>query len=290
MKDLSPVQGMLEKYHCRNNEERRNALKEIVQEISLLALNRSGFFNLAAFYGGTALRIFHKLDRFSEDLDFSLIEKNPDFDLEAYLPAIRDELGSYGFEIEVEKKIKVVNTAIQSAFIKGNTLVHLVKIGSVDPAVPGIPRNEQLKIKIEIDIDPPAGARYEVKYGLTPIPYAVRLFDLPSLFAGKIHALLYRNWKSRVKGRDFYDYVWYLSSGIPVNLPHLEARMRQSGNRKTENILTHKELIKLLEDRFSRIDYEQVKSDALPFVRDTASLDLWSQNFFIAISRDRLQV
>jgi predicted nucleotidyltransferase component of viral defense system len=288
MSGLSPVQKMLEKYHCRTNDERRDALKEIVQEITLVALDRAGFFNRAAFYGGTALRIFYGLDRFSEDLDFSLIKADPSFNLGLYLPAVRDELASYGFEMTVDQKQKTASTAVQSAFIKGGTLVHLVKIASVTPPVAGVPKNEQLKIKIEIDTDPPAGADYEIKYGLTPIPYSVRVYDKPSLFAGKLHALLCRNWHSRGKGRDFYDFVWYLSGDVPPNIIHLEARMRQSGHWKGRKSLAGNDILRLLDERFSAVNFAQLKADVLPFIKDSRSLDRWSREFFSSISREHL--
>jgi hypothetical protein len=286
----SPVQMMFERYHCQTNDERRDALKEIVQEIALVALDRAHFFTRAAFYGGTALRIFHGLERFSEDLDFSLAEPDPSFNLGAYLDAVRDELGSYGFEMAVEQKQKSASTAIQSAFIKGGTLIHLIKIGSITPPVSGIPKNEQLKIKIELDTDPPPGATYEVKYRLAPIPYSVRLYDQPSLFAGKLHALLCRNWKSRAKGRDFFDYLWYLSNDIPINTIHFEARMRQGGYWKKTQPITRSDILALLEARFASVDYEQIKADVAPFIRDTRPLDLWSADFFRGVSVDRLRL
>jgi hypothetical protein len=228
MNIASPIQKLFERYQCRTNDERRDALKEIVQEISLVALNRTHFFNYAAFYGGTALRIFYDLDRFSEDLDFSLIKPDASFDLSVYFRALRDELNSYGFDVEIEKKEKTAASAVQSAFIKGGTLINLIKIGPANPQLTGISKDELIRIKIEIDTDPPEGAAYEVKYRLVPAPYSVRLYDRPSLFAGKLHALLCRNWKSRVKGRDFFDYLWYLSKDIPLNSIHFDARMRQS--------------------------------------------------------------
>jgi hypothetical protein len=286
----SPIQDMLGKYSCSNADDYRNALKEIIQEIALLGLSRGGFFQKAAFYGGTSLRIFHKLDRFSEDLDFSLINKDQSFDIEAYLPYVRDELGSYGFEMEVEKKEKISDTAVQSAFIKGGTLIHLIKIASIAPPVSGVSSNEQLRIKFEIDTDPPSGAGYEVKYQLVPVSYSVRLFDLPSLFAGKMHALLCRSWKNRVKGRDFYDYLWYLSRGIHLNILHLESRMIQSGHLEKGSTLNFDDLIKLLEERFSSVDYMQVRSDVKPFINDIKSLELWDMDFFMTVTRDKLLV
>jgi len=271
-------------------DDYRNALKEIVQEIALCGLSRGGFFKNAAFYGGTALRMFHNLDRFSEDLDFSLIVPDHFYDLDVYLPYVRDELGSYGFEMEVEKKQKTSNTPVQSAFIKGGTLIHLIKIASIEPPVSGISRDEQLRVKFEIDTDPPTGAEFEVKYQLVPVPYSVRLFDLPSLFAGKLHALLCRNWKNRVKGRDYYDYLWYLSRSVPVNIFHLEQRMIQSGHITKAGELDAESLVRLLDVRFSVIDFRQVISDVEPFVKDLRSLELWNHDFFINVTRDRLRV
>ena len=260
-----------------------------MQEITLIALSRSGFFSRAAFYGGTALRIFHGLERYSEDLDFSLIEPDNSFDLAAYLPFVRDELGSFGFEMSVELRIKSKETAVQSAFIKGGTLIHLVRIASAVPPVSGVPENEQLKIKFEIDTDPPAGAGFEMKYRLVPISYAVRLYDKPSLFAGKMHALLCRSWKQRVKGRDFFDYVWYLANDIPVNLVHLEARMRQSGHWTGDAVLTIEAIRNLLDARFAAATIAQAKEDVFPYINDTRSLDVWSRDFFMTISGERLK-
>ena len=290
MTDLTPIQKMLDRYQCKNNDQRSDALREIVQELALVGLSRTNFFSRSAFYGGTALRIFHGLERFSEDLDFSLAAPDPSFDLGEYLAPVRDELASWGFDMSVEQKPKTQESAVQSAFIKGGTIIHLVRIASITPPVPGIAPNEQLKVKFEIDTDPPAGAGYEVKYRLEPVPYSVRIYDRPSLFAGKLHALLCRGWKQRVKGRDFFDYLWYLSNGIAVNLPHLEARMHQSGHLDAGDPLTADALRRRLEERFSAVDFDQAKEDAAPFLRDTRSLDLWSKDFFLAVTRERLNV
>jgi predicted nucleotidyltransferase component of viral defense system len=267
----------------------RDALRQIVQEITLVALARAGFFNHAAFYGGTALRIFHGLERFSEDLDFSLIEPNDSFDLAEYIPYVRDELGSYGFEMSVEQKVKTKSSAVQSAFIKGGTLIHLIKITAAVPPVSGVSVNEQLKIKFEIDTNPPAFAGFEMKYRLEPISYAVRLYDKPSLFAGKLHALLCRNWKERIKGRDFFDFVWYLAHDIPVNCAHLEARMRQSGHWSSSAVLTISDILALIDGRFIESNIVRAKEDVVPFIKDTRELDVWNRDFFMAISQEHLR-
>jgi predicted nucleotidyltransferase component of viral defense system len=283
------VTGMLEKYNCKTIDDYRNALKEIIQEIALLGLFRGNFFDNAAFYGGTALRIFYDLDRFSEDIDFSLIKKSDDFDIEPFCELIKKELAAYGFDVEVTKKKKVADSNIESAFIKGGTLIHMLKVGVTNPPIKGITNNELLKIKIEVDTDPPDGAAYEVKYLLNPIPFSVRLFSSSSLFAGKIHALLFRNWKNgRMKGRDLYDYVWYLSKSIPVNIHHLEGRMRQTQHLKDNATLNIEQLHNLLFKRFSLINYEQAKQDVLPFIKNPDALKIWSADFFNAITRNKL--
>ena len=155
----SAIESMLEKYKPKSIDDHKNALKEIVQEIALLGLFRSGFFNKAAFYGGTALRIFYGLDRFSEDLDFSLLSPKSDFNLSRYTKYIQNELGAYGFEMTVDEKTKSVDTAIKSAFIKGGTEIHLLKINSVKNPSKGVHGDEQYKIKVEVVTLPPAGAR-----------------------------------------------------------------------------------------------------------------------------------
>lgn len=277
---------MMEQYGRLSVTDSKYALKEIIQELSLLALARTDFFSRAAFYGGTALRIFHGLDRFSEDMDFSLKNPNPGFNLQPYLARIETVLNSYGFEMKTEIRKKAALSTIKSAFLKGNTLIHLVKITSLKPPVSGVPDNEMLKIKLEIDTDPPAGARYEQKYRLQPQPYAVLLYELPSLFAGKLHALLCRNWRSRVKGRDFYDYLWYLSQGTNFEIDHLEQRMRQSGHWNKETPLLREDVKQLLIERFSSTDFIQAKEDVIPFIQNPGKTDIWSEDFFIGITTD----
>ena len=187
------------------------------------------------------------------------------------------------------QKEKTGDSKVESAFIKGGTLIHLLKIGSVKPPVSGIAENELLKIKLEVDIDPPPEAEYEVKYLLTPIPFHVRLFSQGSLFAGKLHALLCRNWKSgRMKGRDLYDYVWYLSRAVAVNITHLEARMKQTNHIKSGIHLSSEYLRDLLRERFLSINYEQAKQDIMPFIKDPLTVEIWSADFFTAITEEKL--
>lgn len=278
------VSQMLERCRADSLGEERNALKEVVQEVALCGLSRAGFFKSAAFYGGTALRIFYGLDRFSEDLDFSLIAPDPSFDLKAYFPILESEIRATGLNFSVEEKVKSAESNIRSAFLKGNTREHILSFfqGQDSSALhPG----EIIRIKFEVDTDPPAHAAFETKYRLLPSPYEVRLYDLPSLFAGKIHAVLCRAWKNRVKGRDLYDYVFYLAKGVAINLKHLKARLVDSGFIGEDFQLDQASLIGLLNERFASIDYEQAKQDVLPFIKDKFKLNLWSAAFFTDISK-----
>lgn len=285
----TPVQQMIEKYNCKNVSEYKNALKEVIQEVALCGLSRGGFFTKAAFYDSTALRIFYGLDRFSEDMDFSLLAKDEDFKIENYFPYLKDELLANGFELSVEKKEKSAESFVQSAFIKGNTLVHLLKIMPTNEKVLGVAEKEIIKIKFEIDTNPPDCATFETKYSLLPVPYAVQMYDESSLFAGKIHAVLCRAWKERVKGRDFYDYLWYLARGTKVNLLHLQKRLEQSGKWHQEEELTLPKLKELLYERFANVDFEKAKQDVLPFIKNASKLALWSKNFFCAVTDANLR-
>lgn len=277
---------MLSKYEINNIEDKKNAIKEVVQEIVLCGLSRGGFFKEAAFYGGTALRIFYGLDRFSEDLDFSLVTQEPNFDLTKYFPYIENETRSLGLDFSVQEKIKSIDSNIKSAFLKGNTKEHIMTFYENGDDTKFISKDELIRIKFEVDINPPVGATYETKFGLLPSPYQVKLYDLPSLFAGKIHACLCRNWKSRVKGRDFYDYVFFLSIGAKVNLHNLKAKLAQSKFIDENYDLTIENLKALLNERFNNFNVEQAKQDVLPFVKDKTKLDVWSVEFFKEITKN----
>lgn len=276
------LQDMLAAYSPTTPMQWHRALREVVQELALLGLWRSGFFERAAFYGGTALRMFHGLNRFSEDLDFTLVEPGDDARLERALASVRTELASWGLAFEAEPKSTGARTGIESAFLKGNTRVTMISAGVPDEIGAQFPHNAKISVKLELDTTPPPGASTEVRTRLLPLPFQVRIYDLPSLFAGKLHAVLLRDWKSRVKGRDFYDLVWYVSRGVPVNLAHLEARLRQSGYRSTSN-LTLSTLHEMLKERVGRVDIGAAAEEVRPFLRDTRELELWSERFFLEV-------
>lgn len=278
------LENMLEAYQPKTPTDYQNAAREVVQEIALLGLWRGGFFEHAAFYGGTALRIFHGLRRFSEDLDFTLLAPDLDARLDRFLPAVATELESWGFTFEVMPKSDGDTTGIESAFLKGSTQLNVLHIGAPADLARRLPRNQKLQIKLEMDLEPPPHATTEVQTQLLPTPYQVKLYDLPSLFAGKLHAVLCRGWKSRIKGRDFYDFVWYVGRKIRPNFEHLDARMRQSGHWSGEP-MTSQILEHLLRERFSTIDFKQASGEVRVFVHDPRELDLWSREFFHNLAR-----
>ncbi len=274
------VLQMLDEYKCQTVQDYENALKEIMQEIALLGLWRAKFYEHALFYGGTALRILYGLPRFSEDLDFSLLKVDPEFDLSAYHKAIRDELEAFGFDVELQTKVKTKDSVVDSAFIKAETKVHLLKVQAPAIITARTQGNQGLKIKIEVDTNPPGDHGIEVRDLFRPLPFQVKTMPMPDLFAGKLHAVLARAWGQRVKGRDFYDYLWYLGRKTPVHLKHLEARLVQSGHH--EGILTPKAFQDMLLKKFGGLDVEKAKQDVAPFLndREKATLNLWGQDYF----------
>lgn len=279
------IAQMLSRYPCQRVEDTVRALREILQEIALLGLWRSKFFEKAAFYGGTSLRIFHGLDRFSEDLDFSLLKGAPEFDLGHYGKALETEVKAFGFDIEVTPKLKTAQSHVQSAFLKGGTLKHLLLITPRLEGISAVPRGQQIKIKIEVDTDPPAGFETEAQFMLHPIPFSVKTYTLPDLFAGKMHAILCRKWKNRVKGRDWYDLVWFVANHPKLNLAHLEQRMRQSGNYKDDVHIKPEIFHKMLAETIEKLSVEQARREVEPFVQNPQALEVWSREFFQKIAK-----
>lgn len=272
------IKQWLEEYKPKSKEEAEQALREIMQEIALAGLQRSGFFEKAAFYGGTALRVFYGLDRFSEDLDFSLLEVNPDFSLEPYLEGIVTEFNALGMQVSVQEKVKTNQTNIDSAFLKSDTVWKELILEDVIPQE-GLGMRPNIKIKLEVDTEPPLGFKTEEKLLLKPFSFYVKCFTEPDLFAGKMHALLFRKWKTRVKGRDWYDMEWYIKKGIPLNLDHFIVRAIDSGDWK-ENNITHDQFRKLLDDKISAVSFNNIREDIVRFIRDDKVLDIWSPDYF----------
>ena len=278
----SVIETMLGKYNPKNNEERENAAKEIIQEIALAGLSRGGFFEKAAFYGGTCLRIFYGLNRFSEDLDFALLKKDPDFRLSDYFPSLEREFASYGIEIRAEEKKKDFDSDVRSAFLKGNTLALMMTFFPKSEDARKIISNQKMKIKFEVDTDNPKGGRTETKFRLLPAPYQVRVFSESTLFAGKIHAIICRNYKNHVKGRDYYDYLFYIGKGSAFNLEYLENKLKSTEAIAQNEKLTLGKVKEMLKARFETVDYESAKEDVSNFIHDKSGLSLWKKELFLA--------
>ena len=278
------VEQMLAQYKPQSSEDYENAFKEILQEIILLGLDRCGFFEKAAFYGGTALRIMHGLDRFSEDLDFTLLKPDSQFKLDKYFSGLERELKSFGFEFSLQRVDKSVDKTIESAFLKTNTQMLFLKIHGSQKFSDKLQKNQTLKIKFEVDINPAVQFQTELKTLLLPSPFTVKTLTLPSLFSGKMHAALLRQWKSRIKGRDFYDIQWYLARHISINKNYLEEKMRAS--KALDEPISEQLLIHLFEKRIDSINWDQAKADVLRFLKDKKQVSLWSAQFFKEIIQD----
>ena len=270
----------------RNGGSVDKALSESIQAISLLALSRTDFFSKAAFYGGTALRVLFGLDRFSEALDFSLMQADDNFRLTRYFQALQDELESFGFVVEISKSQKRVETPIESAFIKTDTRIHTIKVGAPPSVSNRIHRNAVCKVKLEIDTDPPARALYEMMYIDEPAPFSIRSYSGPALLAGKLDAVLSRAWKNRVKGRDWYDFAYLVRKKVPVLLPHLQARLEQKRYYCQNTKLEATVLTELIEQRIDEVDFEKAKADVLPFINRPQDLDVWSKDYFRHVLRN----
>lgn len=264
---------MLSRYEVHTKDDERNAIHEVMQQITLAGLFRSGFFDNAAFYGGTCLRIFHKLQRFSEDMDFSLLGNDADFSFENYFDAIQNEFRAMGREVVIRKKTKKTKSQVESAFLKDNTNIYNVRF-QTEPSV---------KIKIEVDTNPPLVFKTEFKLLLLPYSFMTRCFTLPGLFAGKMHAFLFRSWNNRVKGRDWYDLEWYVRNNIALDFTHFVERTIQSGYFSKMD-LTKDRFLQLVRAKIENTNIELVKSDVSPFIRNQQDISLWSTNYFLKLA------
>jgi len=282
------ILSMLKQYKCVTDDDFENALKQIMQQIVLLGLWRSKFFEHAAFYGGTSLRILYGLNRFSEDLDFSLLKTSDDFNRDTYFKFITYELEAFGFSVDIVLKKKSKETAIQSAFLKANTQHHLVQINAPKEIQVLCHAKKLIKIKIEIDTTPAIGFNVESKPLLNPIPFWVNTFCLPDLFAGKLAAVLCRQWKTRVKGRDWYDFIWFIQNQVPVHLSYCENILRSSNYYTDKSSLDEKTLKTLLLNKIDTLDINLAKEDISKFISNSSILDGWRKPLFKAIVTDML--
>ena len=265
---------MLGRYDIKTAQEKRNAINEVMQEIALAGLYRGGFFDKAAFYGGTCLRIFYGLPRFSEDMDFSLTEKNVEFDIENYFPAVIEEFKASGREVLITKKEKKVQTKVESAFLNDNTEMYDLSFKT----------EKEIKIKIEVDTDPPLGFLTEQKLSLMPFSFMTRCFTLSDLYAGKMHALIFRSYKNRVKGRNWYDFEWYVRHDVSLDFAHFQIRAKEFNGLDIDK----EEFIKMLKEKIGTTDINVVKRDIMPFIQNPAELDIWSNDYFLQLA-DRIK-
>lgn len=261
---------MLNAHKALTDVNEQNALYETMQQVALAGLYRGGFFKVAAFYGGTCLRQFHQLGRYSEDMDFTLTRKIPNFRFEDYFPYIVEEAKALGREVEIKKKDKVNFGRVESAFLKDTTDVYNLKFQT----------EKSLKIKIEVDTNPPLGFETEQLPLLLPYSFHVQCLTLPYLFAGKMHALVYRAWKTRVKGRDWYDFEWYVRHQIPLNWKHLHDRIFEF----TGEDVPREAFVDALRQRLTITNIEDVKKDVTGFVINPHELDLWTNDYFLYLA------
>ena len=254
-------------------------LREILQQTALLGLARHQFFQHAVFYGGTALRILYGLDRYSEDLDFSLLKPDPEFNFTPFLQGMHQELLAMGFLLDINLREKN-DSGIWPAFLKGNTLSMLLSIQGKEK-IKGIHPDQKIQIKLEIDTTPPLlHLPPQSKLVTNPVPFYVSTYEITDLFAGKMHAALCRNWKKRIKGRDWYDVIWYVQRGVSVNLVHLRERMRQTGHLQADEKFGKNELLIRIHAKINEIDWELAKADVEVFIPDKQRLAIWSATFF----------
>ncbi len=272
------IKDWIESYRPKNIQETEQALREIMQEITLAGLYRGNFYKYAAFYGGTALRIFHGLNRFSEDLDFSLLEKDTEFELEPFFNSVVKEFNALGMHISLKQKTKLNISNIDSTFLKSETLWSELIFESTIPQIK-FSSKPSIKIKIEVDTDPPLNFETENLLLTKPFSFYVNCFTLPNLFAGKMHALLFRKWKNRVKGRDWYDMEWYIRNGVELNLGHFCQRATESEDW-SEKSITKNQLLELLHAKINSTKIENVKEDVIRFIQNSNELEIWSQDYF----------
>ena len=263
--------SMVESYAPKSALERQAVQQEVMQLIALSGLARGGFFEKAAFYGGTCLHLFYGMERFSEDMDFSLLSPDPKFDFESYFPAIREEFAITGKEVEMQLKHKGKPSSIESAFLKESSEVFRI----------GFTTQKQIKVKIEVDIDPPPDFSTEMKLMTRPVSRWIRAYSIGDLYAGKVSAALFRAWRSRVKGRDWYDLEWYVRNGFVCNLKHLSARGLESNSNV--DLSSREAVIAAFKERIATIDFKAASEDVRPFLKDASCLDIWSQDYFTAL-------
>jgi predicted nucleotidyltransferase component of viral defense system len=268
------IQQRLGRYQAANPHDQERAVKEILQEVALYALWRADFFEVAAFQGGTSLRILHRLPRFSEDLDFILKEPDRAFDWKRYLDPLMAGLKEFGLQSEVLDKSRM-DQVIKKAVLKDGSISQQLNLNFLQG-----PADRKLRIKLEIDVDPPAGSGFEYSYLDFPLDFEVCHQDLASNFALKIHALLCRSF---LKGRDWYDFTWYLKQNVRPNYGVLHAAIDQQGPWKGQGVSVDREWLQTaLRIKIETIDWNVAADDVRRFLDavQQQALRVWSARFF----------
>lgn len=282
------ISAMIKSYQViKSSKDEHNMLKEIIQKICLLGLYREDFFANASFYGGTALRIIYGLERFSEDLDFCLDHPDPAFRWIHYKKSVENELKLYGFDSEFEPKKDDSESTIGSAFVKQSTLKGLIVIESASKAS----KHELIKVRLELDKSNPSGSTTEFKMITQPEPFQIKTLDQASLFAGKMHAIIARQYSNRVKGRDYFDLLFYVSRRTKLNLKYLANKLKDSGHLESAATFTEQTMRELYLDKIMAVNFKQAVSDVSPYLGPTQieSLRNWNASFFAGLS-DHIQV
>jgi len=273
----SIIENRLKRYRTDSPETELTAIREITQEIILFALSTSDFFSYAAFQGGTCLRIVHGLGRFSEDMDFILKKPDTNFSLQQYLTLIGTTLEQFGYSVELQDKSHRDNT-VKKAFIKDDSIVKVLRLAYANR----LGTQRKIRIKLEIDSNPPGGGEFESAFIGFPAPSSITVETLPTLFAGKSHALLCRTYE---KGRDWYDFLWYLGNKTPVNYRRLSAALNQTGPWKGQGLAVDRTwYIEEIERRIYEMDWNRAKDDVSPFIsqQEQGLLNKWSADFFLS--------
>lgn len=268
------IKQRLNLYQLNSANEEQDALKEILQEIVLYSLSNTDFFQQALFLGGTSLRILYQLPRFSEDLDFQLNSPNENFKWEKYFKKITQACELFGVEPEVIDRSKV-SSNVKKMFVKDNSIGKLLELKFHHHT------RQKLRIKLEIDINPPQGSQKEANYLTFPAAHSVISVDKATNFAGKCHALLCRKY---VKGRDWFDFLWYVDNKVQINWDYLKNSLQQNGQWQNQNIIVNKQwLHNELKLKILSLDWNAVREDVSRFILNASEnfLDAWDKDLFM---------
>ena len=282
---MSTIEEIIKAYNPKTINDNKAILREIVQSIVLVGLSRTEFFKKASFYGGTALRIFYDLNRYSEDLDFTLNNVDKNFSLAPFIESIKNVALSYGLELEIHIKQKQISTPVESAFAKINTYQTFINLKMNSELAKLLHKDEVIKVKFEIDCEPALGFTTENKWIDMPEFAPVIVLDEASLFAGKLHAILCRNYKNTVKGRDYYDFLFYVRRGISPNLNYLRNKLINTGKINEKDTFNIEVLKEMLIKRFEQVDFEQVKNDTERFIINQEDLSTYSKDLFVQMAK-----